>query len=284
MKRYKQLAALALSLLLCAAPAATVHAAHKVPDLEAKDGLITATMTYDGQTVGGGSLTLYLAGEAVEDNGDYYFLLTDEFKGASELLPDNKIIRDEDEKRNISWADLAADLAVHASANSSIEAIRTATIGSNGYVEFSGLSAGLYLIVQKTPADGFEAISPFLVSMPEYDESKGDYDNKVDANPKMGELTKKPAPTTPSGGGSEPSPDSSTDSTPTPAASTSVTPSAPVAPSITPPAMPAVTDPGTLPQTGQLNWPVPVLAAFGLCLIAAGWALRCGGQRKHHGA
>ena len=32
----------------------------------------------------------------------------------------------------------------------------------------------------------------------------------------------------------------------------------------------------TLPQTGQLNWPVPVLAALGLLLFAAGWALRFG--------
>ncbi|MGN0479892.1 MAG: pilin N-terminal domain-containing protein [Hominenteromicrobium sp.] len=28
-----------------------------------------------------------------------------------------------------------------------------------------------------------------------------------------------------------------------------------------------------LPQTGQLNWPVPVLAAAGLLLFAAGWAM-----------
>lgn len=35
----------------------------------------------------------------------------------------------------------------------------------------------------------------------------------------------------------------------------------------------------TLPQTGQLNWPVPLLAILGLCLFAAGWALRFG-QRK----
>lgn len=31
---------------------------------------------------------------------------------------------------------------------------------------------------------------------------------------------------------------------------------------------------GKLPQTGQLNWPVPVLAAAGLGLFAIGWAIR----------
>jgi len=33
------------------------------------------------------------------------------------------------------------------------------------------------------------------------------------------------------------------------------------------------TDP-LLPQTGQVNWPVPVLAVLGLLLFSAGWALR----------
>lgn len=36
---------------------------------------------------------------------------------------------------------------------------------------------------------------------------------------------------------------------------------------------PAPTDP-TLPQTGQLNWPIPVLAALGLLCLAAGVLLR----------
>ena len=132
--------------------------------------------------------------------------------------------------------------------------------------------------MQDTPATGFEAISPFLVSMPVYDETVEDYVYKVDANPKMSSLVRKPTPTTPEDPGDpEPSGDKSTDVT-------TVTTITPVTPSVTLPSMPVVTDPGTLPQTGQLNWPVPVLAAFGLCLIAAGWALRCGGQRKHHGA
>lgn len=36
-----------------------------------------------------------------------------------------------------------------------------------------------------------------------------------------------------------------------------------------------------LPQTGQMNWPVPVLAGAGLVLFALGWWL-CFGQRKRH--
>lgn len=36
-----------------------------------------------------------------------------------------------------------------------------------------------------------------------------------------------------------------------------------------------------LPQTGQLNWPVPVLAAVGLLLFAAGWLLYFGKGKPH---
>lgn len=40
----------------------------------------------------------------------------------------------------------------------------------------------------------------------------------------------------------------------------------------------------TLPQTGQLNWPVPVLTVLGLGLFAAGWILRFRGKRNDHEA
>lgn len=36
----------------------------------------------------------------------------------------------------------------------------------------------------------------------------------------------------------------------------------------------------TLPQTGQLNWPVPVLTVLGLCLFSIGWVLRFGRKRN----
>lgn len=36
----------------------------------------------------------------------------------------------------------------------------------------------------------------------------------------------------------------------------------------------------TLPQTGQLNWPVPVLAVAGLLIFALGWSMRRG-RRVH---
>lgn len=40
----------------------------------------------------------------------------------------------------------------------------------------------------------------------------------------------------------------------------------------------------TLPQTGQLNWPVPVLVILGLGIFLIGWALRFGDKRNGHEA
>ena len=48
-------------------------------------------------------------------------------------------------------------------------------------------------------------------------------------------------------------------------------------------APPETTKPsGKLPQTGQLNWPVPVLAAAGLALFATGALLRRSGRKEDY--
>ena len=100
---------------------------------------------------------------------------------------------------------------------------------------------GLYLLVQTQACPGFQKLKPILVSVPMYNPEKDSYDYQVDA-------TVKPAVKRET----EPSP------TPTPTASPSPTPK-----------------PGPkLPQTGQLNWPVPVLACGGVIFLLLGlWLL-----------
>lgn len=41
------------------------------------------------------------------------------------------------------------------------------------------------------------------------------------------------------------------------------------------------TEPPDLPQTGQLNWPVPILAVAGMALIVIGWMMRTGKKREN---
>lgn len=45
---------------------------------------------------------------------------------------------------------------------------------------------------------------------------------------------------------------------------------------------PTTPDDPWLPQTGQLNWPVPLLVVSGLVLFTVGWALRFGGKKERY--
>ena len=64
------------------------------------------------------------------------------------------------------------------------------------------------------------------------------------------------------------------DATPKMSPVTAVTP--------TPPPAPTPTPTPTLPQTGQLNWPIPVLVICGLVLCTVGWALRRSGKKDEN--
>lgn len=45
---------------------------------------------------------------------------------------------------------------------------------------------------------------------------------------------------------------------------------------------PTVPEDPNLPQTGQLNWPIPLLAVSGLVLFVIGWILRFGKKREQY--
>lgn len=223
MNIYKRTLALLLSLLLCLAfPAAAI--AHEVPDLS-QTGSISVAMVYDGETVGGGSLMLYRVGNVSEDDGNYSFSLAGDFADSGVSLAD------------ISHAALAGELAEYASARHIEGAAEP--ISEDGRMTADGLTPGLYLVTQENAADGFEPISPFLVSVPMYD--GGTYVYDVDATPKLDTLTKTP--------------------------DVPEQPSAPGEP--------------ILPQTGQINWPVPALSALGMVLFLCGFRMRSRQRRIH---
>lgn len=121
----------------------------------------------------------------------------------------------------------------------------TKTADDKGKVSFPELSLGLYLLVQQDAAPGYNPVEPFLVAVPNL--HNGIYLYDVDASPKM-EL--EPAPTT------EPT---------EPPESTIPT-----------------TVPGKLPQTGQNNWPVPVMLIMGMLFVATGCWLHISGKGKKH--
>lgn len=238
MKFVKRLSTLLLALSLGAAVALPAYA-HEVPD-PSRTGSIRFSMLYDGSAVGGGSLTLHRVGDVAEEDGNYTFTLTEAYAASGADLTD------------LTDTALAAGLADYTTANGI--AGEEVTIGSDGTAAADGLALGLYLVMQDQPAEGYEPIAPFLVSVPMWDETAGAYLYTVDAAPKLGGLTKTP----PAATAAPAKPDAGDPDTVT----TAVT--------------------ATLPQTGQLNWPVPVLTLAGLLLMLAGWYLRA--RAKEAGA
>ena len=110
---------------------------------------------------------------------------------------------------------------------------RPQKVGENGKVTFLELPFGLYLVVQKTAPAGYGKTEPFLVSLPYLEE--GEYQYDVASQPKT---------------------DLERDVT--------------TEPTTSPTTKPAASSGGKLPQTGQLWWPVPVLACGGLGCIVVG--------------
>lgn len=143
---------------------------------------------------------------------------------------------------NLTSQVLADGLADYARTNG-IEGL-TREIGENGETVFADLELGLYLLMQETPAEGYCLVSPFLVSVPVSVDGAYVYD--VDASPKTSV---------------EPEPTESTEPPPT--------------------TEPEPTDP-KLPQTGQTNWPVPVLAVSGILIFMLGWYMNRTGRKDRY--
>lgn len=205
----------------------------EVPDLE-RLGSISVHMSYNGNIVPGGTLTLYQVGEVhLENDADYSHRIVEAFADSGVSL------------ENLSSAQTARDLADYANANG-VEGFEK-EIDRRGNLVFWDLPVGVYLVIQEDAAEGYEPINPFLVTVPCKEDGKFVY--HVDGTPKL-ELEKEPwEPTEPT----EPSE----------------------------PTEPTEPEP-ELPQTGLNNWPVPVMAMLGLCMIALGCVFVVSGKKNHH--
>ena len=84
-------------------------------------------------------------------------------------------------------------------------------------------------------------------------------------------ISPNPSPSNSPGTSPQPSPGVSPGTSPEPSLSVSMPPNPSQSPQVTPP---KVTPGNSLPSTGQLSWPIPVLAILGMLLFGLGWYLR----------
>lgn len=177
---------------------------------------------------------------------------------------------------------------------------QTKTIVSSS-VKFTDLSLGIYLMVHVGPS-GAPAALPFFVTVPMQEEDSYVYDITADSKVKI--VTPTPAPPKPTPAPVSPVPSDPvpteplpTEPEPSPPEPTMPVPSDPEPwepdsdipnwddspldepspePSVPIPTLPGSTQVSSgdqLPNTGQLNWPIPVLVVLGLILFGFGWYL-----------
>ena len=215
----KKMLALLLALTVFLSLSAQVCAA-ELPD-ESRAGSLTIQLSYDGEPLDGGMLTICRVGRIEITDGNAHFVLVDVLEGGPSL-------------DKLDDPDLAAELA--RLVEEMDLTVQRAAI-EDGKAAFVGLKPGLYVVTQRPQdvTEGFGEIRPFLLSLPRW---IGDtYVYELTASPTVPLETEPTEPTEP-----------------------------------TDPTEPTEPEP-ELPQTGQLNWPVPILSILGLSFFTAGWIL-----------
>ena len=265
----RKLCAIAVMLILAILLCPCALAAEDI-DVDA-EGSVVLHMSYDGKAVTGGELRLIRIGSVMPD-GSAYVLLPE--LGGGPLTP-------QDLDRAGTADALAAEEALRALP------YQTAGFDQEGKARFDqDVGTGLYLILQTEACPGFQKISPILISVPMHFAGRDGYDYDIDVSVKPEPTPDQPTPTpdqpTPTPDQPTPTPDQPTPTpdqpTPTPDQPTP-TPDQP-GPDEPTPSTPVVPPYTNLPQTGQLNWPVPVMTCLGLLLLLAGIVLLRGDRKS----
>ena len=158
----RKITVLLLALLLVASLCFTVSA-HDVP-VERDDCTIEIRIRYNGENVDGGTLTVIKVGYVDEEDGNYFF----------SRVGDDALLED------VASADAVAALKKYYADNKGSISFETQTADAKeGICQFSGLSTGLYLVIQETPVPGFSALNASLVSVPQLVDGVYEYNISV---------------------------------------------------------------------------------------------------------
>ncbi len=278
-------------------------------DFDAK-GTISITLGEEGVDV-----TLYQVGQAMtQDSNLYYELLEPLAAVVEEEIPLNSLTAAQNVASAAALWEVIQDLDLEASyptepgqAASLIPSATVETDGDNTAV-FTDLPLGIYLAVQTSRSSDYYNFTPFLIPLPMTNDAGTDWEYEVAAEPKLDERpdpddpdpdpTPSPEPTDDPGPGTSPTPEPSEDPggeidipdssnpgggwvEPSPAPSGEPQPSAEPSDPGEEIDIPEPTTPqGNLPQTGMLQWPVPLMAMAGLVLFCVGWMSERKNRRK----
>lgn len=255
-KKLKLLTAVLLAVVMSlslATVAAAEESAEGEMDPDTFKGSITVTLERKNKPVKGLEVTLYQVGTGAVENNNWQFALVEALASEVGDLELNGLSAAEVEEITDT---LVKHIKKMPAEEKAALTVATKASDENGEIVFDDLGAGVYLAV-RTKLSGYE-FAPALVYLPYGDETG--WDDEIAVNPKVsvnqGSDPKDPPenppeiPDEPPPGGNTPPSDSPSDP-----------------PVEIPPEEPPL---ATLPQTGLLQWPIPVMAAAGLLLFGTG--------------
>lgn len=254
---------LALAMLICL----LLPVFQKADGVDAADASNITIQMHDLQTgvaIKGGNLVVY---QVAKKDSAGKFQYTSQFSSVTKSI--SSLSQDQ-----IMTADFANTLASYVTANQGKLSGVSAQISDSGEASANVEGDAVYLVTQDTAASGYEKINPFCVVLPYTVDGKSM--SNIIAQPKMQKKTTSlpKHPTTPSTPSTSkkvksnprlPSVPTIKESKKTPSATNRVVKSLPQSP--------------RLPQTGQLNWPIPLLALLGLTFFTWGWAAQESSER-----
>lgn len=258
MKSLKRFSSILVAMLTLCCLAQAVLAANPGPlDPDRETSLTVRLRSLEDEVKDeeGAEVTIYKVADMTEVNGEIRFEYTSAFAECKEDL-----------SKEIP---LSAIQAMESMAKQNGAPAISKTTDENGRAFFTDLDQAVYLVAQTRSVTGFTTFEPFLSYLPSIEEGAWNYD--VMAKPKIVYSIlpgRKPTPT--------PTPTPPTTPTPTPPPGATPTPP----PGATPTPPPGTTPDPKLPQTGQTNWPIPVLLISGLMFVSAGLIVKY--TRKHH--
>ena len=265
MNALKMLSAAAVTAVLLAGGAMSAAGSENVSQLNSdldlsKKGSVELTIvnTTTGAGFSGINLELTKVADIVKgDNGQYAYAYTDAFTDCTVTINDLS-------EANVGEREKAATVQTFANQNNIRGTSRTTD--TNGKVKYSDLDLGVYLIQNYPVTENKESIRPFLVTVPRYLNGKYDYTVDATSKPEAADIG--------GGGGDEPKGDKpkDTDDDEPKGGGGGGNPGGG--------GTPGGGGGSKLPQTGQLWWPVPVLALAGLVLVIFGLVRRKNGKKS----
>lgn len=214
-------------------------------------GSITVNVVYNDKPVSSGVFTIY---KIADINSDGSYTYTSDFAGYGSSITD--------------LSDSTLPWLLWSWANQTGVTGSSMTVGTKGTVTFTDLETGVYLVVPSTNPSGYEA-EPSIVPIP-YD---GDYDVEIDVKLEPSYTPPDTPPGTPTTTVttvvSVPEVEITTDGENEEPGDVDVEIDKPEPEENEPEEQPTEEE-ETLPQTGQLNYPIPIMAGAGAICVAAG--------------